>query len=123
VAESLAEDTKEASAVARYVRVSPYKARVVADLIRGLDVEEASRILQFSKRAAARPLAKLLDSAVANASQKYGFDREELFVTKVFIDEGPTLKRWKPRARGRATRIRKRSCHMTIAVGRIAPEE
>lgn len=122
MAEGLAEETKEAFAIARYVRISPYKARAVADLIRGVDVAEASRILGFSKRAAAGPLLKLLDSAVANASQKYGFDRDELYVSSIHIDEGPTLRRWRPRARGRATRIRKRSCHMTIGVSR-QPEE
>ncbi len=116
------EELREAVAIARYVRISPYKARVVADLIRGVDVEEAARILTFSKRAAARPLLKLLESAVANASQKYGFDRDELYVSRVFVDEGPTLRRWRPRARGRATRIRKRTCHMTVAVARATEE-
>ncbi len=112
------EELKEATAVARYVRISPYKARAVAKLIKGLDVEEASRVLNFSKREAARYFSKLLDSAVSNASQKYRFDRDELYVSTVYVDEGPTLRRWRPRARGRATRIRKRSCHITIGVAR-----
>ncbi|MER3454533.1 MAG: 50S ribosomal protein L22 [Acidimicrobiia bacterium] len=123
MAEGVVGEAKEATAVARYVRVSPYKARAVADLIRGLDVEEALRVLEFSKRDAARPLKKLLESAVANAAQKYRFDRDELYVSRIFVDEGPTLRRWRPRARGRATRIRKRTCHMTIALARQEPEE
>jgi large subunit ribosomal protein L22 len=115
-------ELKEARAVARYVRMSPYKVRAVAELVRGMGLEEALEVLTFSKRAAARPLKKLIESAASNASQKYGFDREELFISTLYVDEGPTLRRWRPRARGRATRIRKRSCHITVGVARLAGE-
>jgi large subunit ribosomal protein L22 len=112
-----------ARAQARYVRMSPYKVRQVLDLIRGHDVERAVELLRFCERDAARVVGKLLGSAVANAAQNHEMhDSEELYVSACYADEGPTLKRWRPRARGRATRIRKRTCHITVIVSRL-PEE
>ncbi|MBS1836683.1 MAG: 50S ribosomal protein L22 [Actinobacteria bacterium] len=107
----------------RHARMSATKARAVLDLIRGKSVVEARTILQFSERGAARTVAKVLDSAVANAANNNSIAPEELFVATAYADEGPTLKRWRPRARGRATRIRKRTCHITIIVGQYSPEE
>jgi large subunit ribosomal protein L22 len=107
----------------RHARFSAYKARQVLDLIRGESVGEARTILEFSDRSAAQTIAKVLDSAVANAANNNDIPPEELFVAACFADEGPTLKRWRPRARGRATRIRKRTCHITVIVGRYSPEE
>ena len=101
-------------AQARYVRCAPRKARLVVDHIRGKSVEDARAILGTTPRAAARDLLKLLDSAVANAENNHELVADELRIGKVFIDEGPTLKRFQPRAQGRATRIRKRTSHMTI---------
>ncbi len=107
----------------RYVRVSAYKAREVLDLIRGKHVDEADEILQFVERDIAIIIRKALASAVANAANNDGQDPETLFVSACFADEGPTLKRWRPRARGRATRIRKRTCHITIIVSRLGETE
>jgi large subunit ribosomal protein L22 len=107
----------EARAVAKFVRVSPFKARRVVDLIRGKHVDEARRVLSHSPYAATRPVRKLLASAVANAGQKPGVVPENLFVVRAYVDEGPTLRRWRPRAQGRATRIRKRTSHITVVVG------
>lgn len=107
----------------RHAGMSATKARAVLDLIRGRSVAEARTILQFSDRGAAEPIAKVLDSAVANAANNNDIPPEELFVATAYADEGPTLKRWRPRARGRATRIRKRTCHITIIVGRYSVEE
>ena len=107
----------------RHARFSAYKARQVLDLIRGKSVAEARTILQFSDRAAAETVLKVLESAVANAGNNNDIPPEELFVSACFADEGPTMKRWRPRARGRATRIRKRTCHITVIVGRYSPEE
>ncbi len=109
-------------AVLRYVGVSPYKLRQVIDAIRGKPVEEAADLLRFVERDAAIIVDKLLHSAVANAATNDHLDPEELFVSACYVDEGPTAKRWRPRARGRATRIRKRSSHITIIVSRL-PEE
>src|SRR3990170_4398053 len=106
----------EARAKARYVRVSPRKARRVIDLIRTKPVGEARRILQFSNLGAALPVRKVLDSAVANAEQTPGVVSDNLFVVRAFVDEGPTLHRWRPRALGRATRVRKRASHSTVVV-------
>ncbi|CAN5769392.1 hypothetical protein BH10ACT1_BH10ACT1_09190 [soil metagenome] len=103
----------------RYVRVSAYKAREVLDLVRGKHVNEADEILQFTERDISNVIRKGLASAVANATNNDGQDPEALFVSACFADEGPTLKRWRPRARGRATRIRKRTCHITIIVSRL----
>ena len=106
----------EAKAVARYVRVSPRKAREVADLIRGKSVEEASATLRFTPRAAAEIVEKVLNSAVANAEKNLKIRRDDLFVSTTFVDEGPTLKRIRPRAQGRAFRINKRTSHITVVV-------
>ena len=110
-------------AVARYVRISPYKVRQVLDLIRGYDTERAKEILKFCERDAAIVVGKLLDSAFANAEHDHAMVADELFVSACYADEGPTLKRWRPRARGRATRIRKRTCHITVLVSRLPDRE
>ncbi|MDP9070145.1 MAG: 50S ribosomal protein L22, partial [Actinomycetota bacterium] len=109
-------------AVLRQCRTSAYKIRPVLDLIRGQDVERAREILRFSERDAAHVVGKLLASAVANAENNDGLDPEELYVSACYADEGVTMKRWRPRARGRATRIRKRTCHITVVVSRL-PED
>ena len=103
-------------AQAKYVRQSPYKVRLVLDLVRGMPVDDARNTLEFTNRRAAPTIRKVLDSAVANAEHNLALDAEELFVAEAYADEGPTLKRWRPRARGRATRIRKRTSHITIVV-------
>jgi large subunit ribosomal protein L22 len=103
-------------AQAKHIRQSPYKVRRVLDLVRGLPVEEARHVLAFTDRRAADPVTKVLNSAVANAEHNFALDSGELVVAEAFADEGPTLKRWRPRARGRATRIRKRTSHITIVV-------
>ena len=107
---------------ASYVRTSAYKAREVLDLIRGKSCVDAQDILAFSERDVARPITKVLDSALANAEHNDGLDIDELYISACYADEGPTLKRWRPRARGRATRIRKRTCHITVIVSRYDPE-
>jgi large subunit ribosomal protein L22 len=109
-------------AVVRHVRMSATKARVVLDLIRGKDVQTADEILKFSERDAAIVIRKLLHSAVANAEHNDEQIADDLFVSACFADEGKTLRRFRPRARGRATRIRKRTCHITIIVSRL-PED
>jgi large subunit ribosomal protein L22 len=105
-------------AVVRYVRVSASKAREVLNLVRGESYGRAAEILAFSERSVSEVVSKLLESAVANAENNDGIPAEELFVSTCYADEGPTLKRWRPRARGRATRINKRTCHITIIVTR-----
>jgi large subunit ribosomal protein L22 len=107
----------------RYTRVSAYKAREVLDLIRGEQVARALEILEFAERDVAQVILKVLESAIANAEHNDQVPADELFVSACFADEGPTLKRWRPRARGRATRIRKRTCHITVIVSRLAPAE
>jgi large subunit ribosomal protein L22 len=106
-----------AHAHARYIRQSPYKVRRVLDLVRGLPVDEARVVLAFTNRRAAQPIRKVLESAVANAEHNHALDADELVIAEAYADEGPTLKRYRPRARGRATRIRKRTSHITIVVG------
>jgi large subunit ribosomal protein L22 len=106
----------------RHLRVSPYKAREVLDIIRGLHVDDADGVLEFTDRGVATEIRKVLASAVANAEHNDEIDPNELYVSACFADEGPTLKRWRPRARGRATRIRKRTCHITIIVSRMEPK-
>ena len=101
---------------ARYIRMSPYKVRQVLGLIRGLPVQEADQLLSFTNRAAAEPVRKVLRSAVANAEHNHALDADELIVAEAYADAGPTLRRWRPRARGRATRIRKRTSHITVVV-------
>jgi len=109
-------------AVLRHSRMSSTKAREVLDLIRGLEYTRAAEIVAHTDRAAATVIGKLLRSCAANAEHNDGLDPTELFVTSCYADEGATLKRWRPRARGRATRIRKRSCHITIILARM-PED
>ncbi len=114
----IAPDVQEAMATARYIRMSPTKARQVVDLIRGRHVDDARRVLKFTQRAASTPVGKVLESAIANAEHNRGLPGDELVVARAWVDEGPTLKRFRPRAQGRATRIRKRTCHISIVVGR-----
>ncbi len=106
----------EAKAVARHIRIAPRKVRQVADEIRGKQVEEAMTILRFTPRAAAAVLLKVLESAVANAENNHGMNRAGLVVAQAYVDEGPTLKRIRPRAQGRAAAIRKKTSHITIII-------
>src|SRR6187200_2979554 len=110
----------QARAEAKYVRLSARKARLVLDHIRGRSVPEARTILAFTSRAAAVDIEKVLRSAVANAESAHGLDGDALIVLEAYADEGPTLKRWRARARGRVNRIRKRTCHITIVVTQSA---
>ena len=103
-------------AKARYVRVAPRKARLVADQVRGLPVLEARSLLEFSPRGAARDIGRLIDSAAANAESNHDLVADELYVTDIRVDEGPVLRRWRARARGRATRIEKRTSHVSVAL-------
>ncbi|MCB0875930.1 MAG: 50S ribosomal protein L22 [Solirubrobacterales bacterium] len=109
-------DAPVVRAKARYVRLSPRKARVVADQVRGLDVERAVALLSFSPRGASVPVLKLVQSAAANAENNFDLDPDEMRIASISVDEGPTMRRYRPRARGRATRIDKRSCHINIAL-------
>ena len=114
-------NTMEAKAVARYVRVTPMKARRVVDLIRGKSVPEAQALMRFAPQSASEPVLKVLNSAVANArfaadQNGTGFDEGSLVVSAAFVDEGPTMKRFRPRAQGRASRINKRTSHITVVV-------
>lgn len=106
----------ESFAKLRFARISPQKARLVADEVRGMPVERALETLQFSTKKAAQIVHKVLESAVANAEHNEGADIDELKVSVIMVDEGPTMKRMKPRARGRADRIFKRTSHLTIRV-------
>ena len=112
-----------ARASARYVRSSASKVRPVLDLIRGESCERADEILQFSERRIAGSVARCMDSAIANAEHNANLPVTELYVAACYADEGPTLKRWRPRARGRATPIMKRTCHITIVLARYTLEE
>jgi large subunit ribosomal protein L22 len=104
----------EVKAIAKYIRVSPRKIRLLMDEIRGKKVEEALNLLTFAPQKGAPILRKLVNSALANAGQYPDIDVDSLFIKRVFANEGPTLKRFRPRAMGRATHIRKRSCHLTV---------
>ncbi len=108
------EELPRSTATVRYARLTPMKARRVVNLIRGRNVADAASILQFSPQAASEPVAKLLASAVANAENNQSLDPSTLIVDTIYVDEGPTLKRFQPRAQGRAFLIRKRTCHITI---------
>ena len=112
-----ARDAADPSARLRYLRIAPRKVRLVVDLIRGRAVEEALNILTFNEKRASDPVAKLLKSAVANADSKGDVDIDKLYVKTIHVDEGPTWRRWLPRAMGRATRIRKRTSHVTLILG------
>lgn len=114
--ESLLGDQPGAFASARFARITPMKARRVADMVRGMPVDEALSLLQFAPQAASETVYKVLESAVANATSTEGLDAGSLVVSVVQVDEGPTMKRWRPRAQGRATRINKRTSHITLAV-------
>jgi large subunit ribosomal protein L22 len=103
-------------AQAKYIRQSPNKVRQVLDLVRGLTVPEAQAVLRHANKRAAETVSKVLTSAVANAEHNHALDAEDLIVAEAYADEGPTLRRYRPRARGRATRIRKRTSHITIVV-------
>jgi ribosomal protein L22 len=103
-------------ASARYVRVAPRKARLVADQVRGLTVPEARTLLAFSARGASRDVAKLIASAAANAENNHDLVADDLRIAEIQVDEGPTLKRWRARARGRATKIEKRTSHVSVAL-------
>ncbi|WP_047153225.1 50S ribosomal protein L22 [Aneurinibacillus tyrosinisolvens] len=106
----------EAKAVARYIRIAPRKMRLVVDLIRGKQVGEAIAILKHTPRSASPVIEKVLMSAVANAEHNMNLDANSLVISKVFVDEGPTLKRFRPRAMGRASRINKRTSHVTVVL-------
>lgn len=106
----------EIRAKARFVRISPQKIRLVMGQVRGKRVEEALNLLSFAPQKGAKILKKLLDSAVANAQQNADVDVDALYIARIYADEGPTLKRWRPRAQGRATRIRKRTSHLTVVL-------
>ena len=106
----------EATAILRYVRISPRKVKIVADLIRGKSIAEASAILAYTPKAASEPILKLLKSAVSNAEANHGMNVENLYVSQIFACPGPILKRIMPRAQGRAFRINKRTSHITLAV-------
>ncbi|MGH9064607.1 MAG: 50S ribosomal protein L22, partial [Acidimicrobiales bacterium] len=110
-------------AVLRHCRMSAWKAREVLDLVRGEEVARAAATLRFCERDAATVVAKLLASAVANAETNDGQSPDELYISACYADEATTIKRWRPRARGRATRIRKRTCHITIIVSRLPDQE
>jgi len=114
------EETREVRAEAKWVRSSPRKARLVVEHIRGRTVPEARTVLAFSERAVAREVEKVLRSAVANAEANHGLVGDDLVVSAAYVDEGPTIKRWRPRARGRVARIRKRTCHITVKLRTVA---
>ncbi len=106
----------EVRAVAKYIRISPQKARLVADVVKGMDVDTALTTLRFMPKKGARILRKIIESAVANADQMETIDIDSLYIKSIRVDGGPTLKRFRPRAMGRATRILKRSSHITVIV-------
>ncbi|MDN5293885.1 MAG: large subunit ribosomal protein [Eubacteriales bacterium] len=107
---------QQARAQAKYIRISPRKARQVVDLIRGKDVRDALAILKYTPKKAARIVEKVLKSAIANAEHNYDMNRDALYVAEAYVDQGPTLKRYRPRAFGRADLIRKRTSHITVVV-------
>ncbi|MBF8376880.1 50S ribosomal protein L22 [Alicyclobacillus mali] len=109
-------ETRTARAVARYLRIAPRKARLVVDLVRGKNVQEALAILKFTPRGASPLVEKVLRSAIANAENNHNMDVDRLYVKEIYVDEGPTLKRWHPRAQGRAFSIFKRTSHITVVV-------
>jgi large subunit ribosomal protein L22 len=114
--ESLLGDQPGSFATARFVRITPMKARRVVDMVRGMPVDEALALLQFAPQAASETIYKVLESAIANAETTEGLDTGDLVVSVARVDEGPTMKRWRPRAQGRATRINKRTSHITLVV-------
>ena len=117
------EQPLEVRAEAKWVRISPRKARLVAEHIRGRSVLEARSVLAFTPREAARELDKVLRSAVANAESQHQISDDRLYVSAAYVDEGPVMKRWRARARGRVARIKKRTCHITVKVAEIPVQE
>jgi large subunit ribosomal protein L22 len=117
------EERQEVRAQAKWLRVAPRKARLVVEHIRGRTVPEARTVLAFTPRAAAREIEKVLASAVANAEANHGLLGDELVVSAAYVDEGPAMKRWRARARGRASRIHKRTCHVTLRLAQIETDE
>ena len=113
-ARTTVEERQEVRAQAKWLRITPRKARLVVEHIRGRSVPEARTVLAFTPRAAAREIEKVLASAVANAEANHGLIGDELIVSAAYVDEGPVIKRWRARARGRASRIKKRTCHVTL---------
>ncbi len=113
----------QTTAKAKSIKISPKKVRLVADLIRGLDVEEAGIQLKFIKKASVLPLAKLIKSAISNAEENYKLQKNNLFIKEIRVDEGITTKRWQPRAMGRATPINKRSSNITLILDERIPTE
>ena len=109
-------DTPVVRASARYLRTSPRKVRLVADQVRGLPIGEARALLQFSPRGAARDVKRLIDSAAANAENNHDLPSDDMVISEILVEEGPTMRRWRARARGRATRIDKRTCHVRLAL-------
>ncbi|HXC23868.1 MAG TPA: 50S ribosomal protein L22 [Solirubrobacteraceae bacterium] len=107
-------------ASSRYVRVAPRKARLIADQVRGMHIEQARALLAFSPRGAAEDIRKLIESAAANAENNHDLVADEMLISEITVDEGPTLRRYRPRALGRASRINKRTCHIAVA---LSPEE
>ena len=121
------EEVMEARAQARHVRVTPMKARRVVDMIRGKQAQEAVTVLRFAPQAASEPVRKVLESAIANARVKadresVAFDERDLVISAAYVDEGPTMKRFRPRAQGRAGRINKRTSHITVVVAPRTPK-
>jgi large subunit ribosomal protein L22 len=116
-------DAPVVRASARYLRVAPRKARLVADQVRGMPTSEALPLLEFSPRGAARDIQKLIESAMANAENNHDLVADEMRVVELNVDEGPTLRRWRARARGRATPIEKRTCHVSVALTPIEDED
>ena len=115
-------ERQEVKAVARWVRMSPRKARLVTEHIRGRSVPEARTVLAFTPRAAAREIEKVLRSAIANAEANHNLDGDQLVVKAAYVDEGPVMKRWRARARGRAVRIQKPTCHITVVLTESASQ-
>jgi large subunit ribosomal protein L22 len=112
----MTEKTMQVKAKARFIHMSPKKVRLVLDVIKGMNVEEAKNQLKFIPKQACQPILKLLNSAIANAKENYNLEKENLYIKEIRADQGPTLKRWMPRARGQAMPIRKRSSHISIVL-------
>ena len=113
------EKDRRPKAIAKYVRISSRKVKAVIDLIRGLNVQDAKAVLMNTPNGATEPVSKVLDSAIANAENNMNLSADTLFVAEAFADQGPTLKRFRPRAQGRASRIRKRTSHITIILDQV----
>jgi ribosomal protein L22 len=118
-----AADKPVVRASARYLRSSPRKVRQLADQVRGLQIDDARALLQFSPKGAARDVANVIESAAANAENNHDLVADDLEIAEIFVDEGPTLRRWRARARGRATRIDRRTCHLSVALTPMDEEE